>query len=498
MSGIKSQLFTSVQNVTDVSNTKSSENNKKKAELFPLNNSSDASSSSTGWSKDFNEAIKSWGIRNYVWTPVKNTNDMINKSQNNLIDLIRYFEGDAGRNYKAKMKYADDANKVVTYGYGVTNMPKKIRDKYNVSLPPKSEFEAYRAMLIYIHAVALDDVISVIGQKMYDEAPPSIKEALLDLAFNKGRSAFKVNKSLKKDIEEKNWPKVLNSLVFIEELSSKNTSSDKENAGLYRRSLARVILAAKGLPKSAEIDATVKKIYEDAREFAINAGENTGTINEIDKMYNAYAKGSIDIYQDNNARNKSYRVNQEQMGLFSIAKSIRPDDIQGITDSRGLLKAIMNEIISLNDLQCDGEDENGYPKTALQKQGSILILPDSVQFEGKKIVLKAPNNMEDVSSLYTSASDVDDSVELPDTTTLPTVYIDEKITKTSDNDIDSRKWYQKIGDGIKSAAQKIGNGVKNAANKTGVALRNSWNKFIGLFKSSKKNEFKELTPFQQI
>ena len=109
-------------------------------QLFGNNAYSTSPTINSSWDISHYETINKWKIKPYKWSNIVGTNDAIEKSQQSLIDMIRYFEGDADNNYKAKERYVDLNGKgTKTYGYGITQLPKKL-GKLN---PPSNEKEAY-------------------------------------------------------------------------------------------------------------------------------------------------------------------------------------------------------------------------------------------------------------------------------------------------------------------------------------------------------------------
>lgn len=464
--------------------------------------------STNGWSGTLYEMMSTWGIREYKWSPISSTNDAIEKSQNHLIDLLRYYEGDPDNVYKANMKYNDE-NGITTYGYGVVNLNSEIRKKYNVTLPPKSEYAAYQAMMIYLKEVAIDDIHRNIGKTVYDNAPQTVKEALLDLAFNKGDDAFKAAKGLKNAIRNEDWVSVLKSLVYTKPNSNliKNITDD---AGLHRRSLSRVILAAKGLPKSQAVEETIKQIYNDAIRCAKAQNKS---LDEFEKIYRLYKTGSCEpvAAQSNEAINsdgtKTYRINQEQMGLFSIARSMRPDGAN-IADRTGFLRAIMEKIVEINGLKSDGKDDSGYPKTALLKNGDTLKLPVKLEYEGKSINLNPPAEMENITGSV-DAQKVDSITASKEKTNIE--------AKTENEAVENRKTEESsltdyILSGLSGAGLGVLAGIAKKARKTklgmfaaigftaGIGLKKL---FLNLFKKKGVDEGfnpndPAVTPFQRL
>lgn len=366
------------------------------------------------WSPALTKEYNKLGLAPYTWKEINGVDDAVAKSANNLIDLIRYYEGH-GENYTAKTNYKDTVN-VSTYGYGLTVTAMKAIGNYDnknkkVINKPNTQAKAYEQLLKYLNNISLTETKKYLGDVKYDNLPQGVKAALLDYHFKNGYAVM--NKSdLKSKLQEtqksnsaENWAAVLKELVYTMPASSK--AEKKDNPGLHRRSLSRVILAAKDLknyfssPKDkATIDKTVKEIYEAGVKCAKDNGLST---TDFDRIYNSYVAGNTSAKTEtpktssNNDGENKYVV-PSQMGLFSVAKAIIPEkaaEKNGI-DPKELRIAVINEIMLLNDIKSDGVDDNGYPKVRLLESGEQLDIPTLVEVNGKIIKLKVPDNWETV------------------------------------------------------------------------------------------------------
>ena len=365
------------------------------------------------WTETLTTEYNKLGLRPYTWTEINGVDDAVKKSENNLIDLIRYYEGH-GDNYTAKTNYKDTVN-VTTYGYGLTATSMKAIGNYQngkVINKPTTQAKAYEQLLKYLTDVTLPETKRYLGDVKYDELPQGVKAALLDYHFKNGYAIMNKS-SLKSKLQEtrktntpENWIAFLKELVYTKPASSKAEKVD--NPGLYRRSLSRVIIAAKDLknyfpsPKDrAMIDKTVKEIYEAGIKCAKNNGIGT---TDFDRIYNSYIEKTepsanpTSKPEANDKGTKKYVV-PSQMSLFSTANAIIPDKVaekNGI-DSKELRIAVIDEIIRLNNIQSDGVDNNGYPKVRLLEQGEQLVMPASVKIGGKTVTLQAPKNWDVIS-----------------------------------------------------------------------------------------------------
>ncbi len=283
-----------------------------------------------GWnSAQFNPYIKKLGLPTYNWSAFLGTDDAIVKSQESLIDLIRYYEGDAKNNYKAKAKY-NDRGQVLTLGYGITNL-----NSLGLTTPPKTEEEAYKYLLTYLEKAALGDCIKIFGEEGYKALPNSLKEAMLDFAFKSGRPVLIQHKQALLDaVESKNWPKFLDAIYYTKD------SNKVDVAGLHRRALSRVILATRDLPASAEIMSKVEELYNVAKDALEKANK---PIDELDKIYNNFVKNYTQRLPQEmqETTDGGYKINRGD-NYWAVARYFYPEK----TEQE--YKKIVNELIRLN------------------------------------------------------------------------------------------------------------------------------------------------------
>jgi len=375
------------------------------------------------WTTTLTTEYNKLGLNSYTWTQINGVDDAVAKSENNFIDLIRYYEGH-GTNYEAKINYKDTVS-VSTYGYGLTATAMKAIGNYDdknkkVINKPDTQAKAYEQLLKYLNNVTLPETKTYLGDIKYDELPQGIKAALLDYHFKNGykimsESSLKSKlQTAKKTDTAADWAAVLKELVYTFPASSK--AEKKDNPGLHRRSLSRVILAAKDLKKkfkSAEdkaiIDNVVKEIYDAGVKCAKD--NNIGTT-DFDRIYNSYAETSAPAQVKtptiviSNPSQSKYKV-PSQMGLFSAANAMIPDNaaIKNGVDAIELRKTVINEIIRINNIPTDGVDGNGYPKVRLLEQGEELTLPTTVKLNGKTITLQVPDGWEITDDVKTDKKD---------------------------------------------------------------------------------------------
>ena len=224
------------------------------------------------------DAVKKTGIAPYSWTLLTNDHEAIAKSQKHLIDLIRYYEGDNNHYYETvSVSYRDiGGNKTVGFGEYI--------DDNNDKLLTRTQNQGYKNLVKHIeeHVVYLKNKI---GKETYNSMPNSIKEALIDLSFNKGPG--QIGPKIKEAIKNKNWSEVVKNLKVVS-----LSSGSKPEPGLYKRSLSRAILAVRDLTgnEQQEADNEIKKLYQEALQcFKANNSDTK----ELDKIYEQYTTGKI-------------------------------------------------------------------------------------------------------------------------------------------------------------------------------------------------------------
>ena len=363
------------------------------------------------WDIAHYQTIKKWSVKPYKWTSIVDTNDAIEKSQQTLIDMLRYYEGDPKKNYKAKEKYKDLNGKgTTTFGYGITQLPKK----FGKLAPPKNEKEAYNMLMLYLDKVSYDEAKKMF-RAQWKDYPESLKEALIDFNFNKGNPIVGTRKNAIINAYKNNdWATLLKNLVYI--YPGASNAEKVEDAGLHRRSLSRAILAVRDIERTSEIDATIYEIYKTGRDCAEAQGEDLA---EFDKIYNAYInKGKIVETPVQTEKNvKVYNIN-EKISVYSLALSLRP-----LGQKSDCLKIIIDEIIKLNNIKVEEHDSNGFPKCR-SIENEAIKLPKSIKLNGQIVHLNTPTKYKET---------VETTVVVPDTTTIAKTDTVDNKTVTNDS-----------------------------------------------------------------
>ena len=252
---------------------------------YQLSAPEDASVSLNFWSENTKALLftltEKIGISHYSPTILKDDNTAIAKSQTHLIDMMKYYEGDRYHYYEAITTPYKDKFGTWTNGFG------ELSDKLT------TQEAAYKKLAANIEAYAgeVENLLNRrIGKGTYDALPNSIKEALIDLNYNKGLSKISGNKVLMDALKNKDYSKVVANLAYV--YSGKKGAEQVEDAGLYRRSLSRAILAVRDLKGSErkEAEKEVENLYNKAQK-CYNAS-NIDTM-ELDKIYEQFSTGKI-------------------------------------------------------------------------------------------------------------------------------------------------------------------------------------------------------------
>lgn len=250
------------------------------------------------------------GISSYSFSKLKDDNTAIAKSQKHLFDLMKYYEGDRYYYYEAvttpyKDKYGNN-----TCGFG------ELTDK------PMTSQKAYETMCNKL-ATASSEVKNVLNKKIgkgtYEALPNSIKEALIDLCYNKGLSKISTNSALLSAIKAKDYSGVIKNSVYV--YSGRSDAEKVEDAGLWRRSLNRAILAMRDL-KGNELQQAKQEIeYIYKKALACHKSNKVSTL-ELEKIYEQYKYGKISSKPINA---ESYKIKIDESfkgkGLLSVAQS---------------------------------------------------------------------------------------------------------------------------------------------------------------------------------
>lgn len=175
---------------------------------------------------------------------VRNLNDVA-KSMGVSLDFVKKLKmAEDGNNMPLNKfhntPYTDDAG-VKTIGIG--HVVKK-KDSQNLSNAEVCHLLAKDLLK------AEENFVAVLGsQKAYDRIPQGLKEAVLDLTFNKGIVNDESFKKLVYCLRNQKWEASINQLVF-----NKSTTTKKEMSGLNKRRLFDISLATKiyanNIPKS--------------------------------------------------------------------------------------------------------------------------------------------------------------------------------------------------------------------------------------------------------
>lgn len=397
---------------------------------FKVDAPKDNYSTKTLWDEDTKAilmaSMKKMGISNYSPSMLKNDNVAIQKAQSHLIDMLKYFEGDKNYYYEAFTTPYQDKFGSWTHGFGVLGKNKV------------SQKQAYADMCKKLEQ-ASKEVKTVlnkrIGEGTYEALPNSIKEALIDLCYNKGLPKISQNSSLMQSIKDKDYSGIIKNSVYL--YSGKSGAEKVEEPGLYLRSFNRMILGAKDL-KGKELEGAkteIENVYKRAKACYAKRGQSTIA---LDKMYEQYKTGNISSASIS-AESYKFKVDEKfrGKGLFSIAQS--------------LYKELDNNEIEFKDF---------YKKIQVLNNE-----PDSVEV-GQE--LKVPV-MKGISKLAKAESK-------------PAAVKKANVAKTEAPKEEKVGFWGKVKNFFKS----IGSGIKKV-----------WNKFFGSKKEEVEDE-SCLTPFQKV
>ncbi len=250
------------------------------------------------------------GIKNYTPTLVKDDNTMIAKSQAHLIDMLKYYEGDNHYYYEAKTTGYVDKYGTYTTGFG------KTRQK-----TPMTQDKAYETLAkdIKEHAKYVENKV---GKDTYKDLPSSVKEALIDLSFNKGPN--KITSEMVKALKSKDYAKAIPMLQYL--YSGDDEKKSEKDPGLYRRSLSRMILATRDLSSKQKeaLKPVITKFYQEAKNYSQGKGASSV---DLDKIYEQYSKGCISA-KPINVANYKLKVDERfsGMGFNAIVRSAYNSD----------------------------------------------------------------------------------------------------------------------------------------------------------------------------
>lgn len=221
------------------------------------------------------DTTKHMGIRSYIPTLLKTPAIAIAKSQQHLIDMLKYYEGDSNNLYEAHSQEFDDGYGNTTRGFGATN---------DESVNQKNAYQKMCKDLEHRAKEIKKFLNKEVGNGTYDSLPSSIKEGLVDLCYNSGLATFKNSPKLLNAIKKKDYSNVIANLATV---YARKNGKLEESAGLYRRSLSRAILAARDLTgiEKKQADKEIDKLYQKAQACFKRRGSDTEALDDIYMQY---------------------------------------------------------------------------------------------------------------------------------------------------------------------------------------------------------------------
>lgn len=281
---------------------------------FDVNPPADSIVKKNMWSEETKaclfDATQSMGISNYTPSILKDNNVAVSKAQTHLFDLMKYYEGDRYHYYEAITNPYRDKFGHWTCGFGTLTKNSLTQEQaYKIKCDTLKKFTNEVRTLINTR----------VGKNSYNELPNSIKEGLIDLCYNKGLSKISQNKNLLQALKLKDYSTVIAELKYVYSGSS-NADKSKEDAGLYRRSLNRMILASRDL-KGNELEQAkkeIKLVYEKALKIAKPADKP-----EVEKIYEYFSTKKI-TSKENSVESFKYEITDKYKGkgLFAVAQEI--------------------------------------------------------------------------------------------------------------------------------------------------------------------------------
>lgn len=235
---------------------------------------------------------------------LKNLDDVIvatGVSRNYIDDMIIGFEGrskePAQKAYYDKVEDDSHSDGYLTIGFGHTGSYKgePLTEKTKL----KNVDEAYHLLAQDIQN-AKNAVIEYIGKENFERAPQSIKEALIDIAFNKGielgfkgiqrksNGEDKVRKTptqkLKDDLQKGDYVSAAKHVIF-----------ETANDGLKRRNIYRMLLAIKDLtPEEREEVLKNAESYFKRVKADFDSGLRRDVKNDLKNAHKGICTGFFD------------------------------------------------------------------------------------------------------------------------------------------------------------------------------------------------------------
>ncbi len=254
-------------------------------------------------------------LNTYPEVLVKDFKTMVKKSHQHLLGLIKLYEGDSENNYEGKVgKTYNDKYGKKTKGFGCTKTLVKMNTQEDAYLQLEKDLKEAAE-------TAKNKINNRLGKGTFEKLKLSIKEALIDLSFNKGPDKV-VKPELLNAIKRNDYSAIVANLYYVHSGEKKNGT--EEDPGLYRRSLSRMILATRDLTgkEKTEAQAEIDKFYEKAKRcFKKNNKPST----DLDTIYNYYKTGKFEEVKQNNNSNNSIKMTIgdvfKSKGGWSIARA---------------------------------------------------------------------------------------------------------------------------------------------------------------------------------
>lgn len=278
------------------------------------------------------------GIQNWKPTILKTNHDAIKASQTHLIDLMRYYEGDANYYYEAYTNSYNDNYNNATNGFG------------KLSKHATTQEDAYKDLCKELEARAKEIKNNL--KDTYDKLPASIKEALIDLNYNKGLPKITENKKLMNALQKGNYADAIAEMkyVYSGRSDAKKSKSD-EDPGLYRRSLSRMILATRDL-EGNELDKAKKEIEKIYIEGLDCFQRKNKSCAEFTKIYEQFTTGNISG-KATSAESFKYKVDKSIKSIWSLGQALKKE--LNITDKKEY-EDFYNKILKINNITPDGKN----------------------------------------------------------------------------------------------------------------------------------------------
>ncbi len=357
------------------------------------------------WNEDTKALLKHstnvMGISNYSLSILKDDNTAISKSQKHLFDLMKYYEGDRYYYYEAITTPYKDKYGSATCGFG------------ELSNKPTTQLKAYESFCKKLekYSAEVKNLLNrKIGKGTYEGLPDSIKEALIDLNYNKGLNKISTNPDLMKALKSKDYSTVVKNLAYV--YSGKSNAKKVEDAGLYRRSLNRAILATRDLQgkELKEAKQEVDAMYQKA--LACHKKNKVSTL-ELQKIYEQFTDGKISSEPVSaEARKIVIDKKYQGKGLYSVVQDV--------------YKSFGNVDISFNEFLEEVKRINRNPETI--KVGQELTIPYVKKVQAPVVITQAD--------------------------TIPEKVVTEVPEETKPEE---KSWFGKAWDGVKSFFRSIKN-----------------------------------------